>query len=179
MDRDHGPVVGAEPRCGLITETVIHDPMARIENVTEIDSPSSTVWHVLTDLSYLPKLYSNVITVEMNPPGPAAPGQKVRILGKVGSIKIEIFIEFMRVEMESCLVSRAVPGGVFSSFEQTVTLTPAGFRTVAKIRFDYELSAAYEAKVPDVGLLERLAAGNLRNYSLNLKEICELMSMPD
>jgi hypothetical protein len=153
--------------------------MPQIEDVIDIDSSSSTVWHVLTDLSYLPQLYSNVITVEMNPPGPAAPGQKVRILGKVGPMKIEIFIEFTRVETQSCLVSRATPGGAFSSFEQTVTLTPVVFRTTAKIRFEYELSPAYIAKVPDVALLERLARDNLRGYSQKMKEICELMPLPE
>jgi Polyketide cyclase / dehydrase and lipid transport len=153
--------------------------MTRIEDVTDIDSSSATVWHVLTDLSYLPKLYSNVITVEMHPPGPAAIGQRVTILGKVGPMKIEIFIEFTRVDTQACLVSRAVPGGVFKSFEQTIVLTPVVFRTTAKIRFDYELSPAYEAKVPDVALLERLAGDNLRAYSRNLKEICELMPLSE
>ena len=152
-------------------------PDDRVEDVHEIDSSSATVWHVITDLSYLPRLYSNVITVEMHPQGPATVGQRVTILGKVGPIKIEIFIEFTRVETQSCLVSRGLPGGVFKSFEQTIMLTPVAFRTTAKIRFDYELSPAYTAKVPDVALLERLAADNLRTYSRNLKEICELMPL--
>jgi len=65
--------------------------------------------------------------------------------------------------------SRTVPGGVFRSFEQIVTLTPMGFRTTVKARFDYELSPEFAKKVPDVALLERLVIDDLRAYSRNLK----------
>jgi hypothetical protein len=153
--------------------------MPRVENVTEIDSPPSTVWRVLTDSSYIPKLYSNIITVEMNPPGRVVRGQKGRLLGKVGPVTIEMLIEFTRVETESCLASRTFPGGVFRSFEQIVTLTPMGFRTTVKARFDYVLSPEFAKKVPDVALLERLVIDDLRAYSRNLKDICELLSLAE
>ena len=151
--------------------------MTRVENATEIDSPPSTVWHVLTDPSYIPKLYPNIITVEMNPPGQVVRGQKGRLLGKVGPVTIEMLIEFTRVETESCLASRTVPGGVFRSFDQIVTLTSLGFRTTVKARFDYEFSPEFAKKVPDVALLERLVSDDLHVYLRNLKDICELLSL--
>jgi len=152
--------------------------VTHLEGSTEIDAPRWSVWSVITDPSYLPKLYLDAITVELDPPGPIRLGQKCRILGKVGSMRVEVPIQFSRVEPEACLAHKSVPGGVFRTWDQTVSLKAVGLRTAAKAEFEYELSPEYSSKVADVQTWQRVVADNLLGYLPRVKEICELLSLP-
>jgi carbon monoxide dehydrogenase subunit G len=153
--------------------------VTRVEKLIEIDAPSRTIWAVLTDPSYLPKLYPDIVTVEADPPGRTAPGQICTLTGRVGTSKIKVAVQFTTVNPEVRLVSKGVPGGLFASFEHTITLEPMGPRTMTNATFDYSLSPQYLEKVPDPMLLEHVVEDNLRIYIRNLKEICELLPLPE
>ena len=100
--------------------------MTRVEDIIEIESPASTVWAVLTDPSYLPKLYPDVITSEAIPPGKLALGSKVEVLARLGKVRVEVYVEVTRADPEVCFATRQSPGGLFKSFDQLVFLEGTG-----------------------------------------------------
>jgi uncharacterized membrane protein len=152
--------------------------LTHLESSIEIEAPRWSVWEVITDPSYLPKLYMDAITVKLEPPGRVTPGQKCMILGKVGNMRVEVPIQFTRVEPEVCLAHRSVPGGVFTIWDQTVTLRAIGLRTAARAEFEYELAPEYSSKVADPQTWHRVVSDNLLRYLPRVKEVCELLSLP-
>ncbi|MDA4137288.1 MAG: SRPBCC family protein [Thaumarchaeota archaeon] len=152
--------------------------MTRVESNTDMDAPANTIWNVLMEPSYLPKLYPYIVTEEAIPPGRAAVGQKLILFGRVGAVRVKITIQLAAVQAESRLVSRNVPGALFATFEHTVTLSPDGFRTQVKSVFEYSLSSEYLQKVPDAAMLELKVNEGLQAYARNLKEISELLPLP-
>ncbi len=146
--------------------------------VSEVHAPVRTVWEVLMDSSYIPKLYPDVISVEVEPPGRNAVGQKFHILGKACKRRLEIYAETAELISEKKVLSQNRPGGLFKSFESVILLESKGAVTEVKTSFEYELSMGYLGKVFNVMLLERLVMDNLKAYTRNLKEISELTSLP-
>ncbi len=53
-----------------------------LETVVEIHAPVAAVWNVLTDSSYTPKLYPDILTSAVDPPGPSVVGQKTHLVGR-------------------------------------------------------------------------------------------------
>jgi carbon monoxide dehydrogenase subunit G len=152
--------------------------VTKLELVTDVNAPVKKVWDVLTDSSYVPKLYTNVLTVEVNPPGRSAVGQKFRVLGRAGKRRLEIFGVTTEVVREKRVATRNRPGGFFKSFQFVAVLHPMGNSTEVVTSFDYALNMGYIGRVLNTVLLERLVADNLKAYSANLKEICELLPLP-
>lgn len=152
--------------------------MTRVEDSVEIDAPPRTVWNVLTDASYIVKLYPDVVTVEAEPPGPIVVGSRTKVVGKMGNIRVDVFVECTRADPESCFASRQRPGGLFSAFSQTVVLNGEGPRTRARVAFDYQLVREYAETITQEELVDARVADNLRRYTRNLKEICELLPLP-
>lgn len=152
--------------------------MTKVQKVSLVNAPVSSVWSVLMDPAYTPKLYPDVISLEMNPPGPAAVGQTFHTLIKVGRRKIEIFAETVEVETEEKVVVRGRPGGLFESFERVVLLEPKGSDTLVRANFEFELSMGYLGNVFNPLVVERLVKDNLKSYAANLKNISELLPLP-
>jgi len=146
--------------------------------VEEVNASLKTVWDVLMDSSYVARLYPDVISVEADPPGPNFVGQKFHIIGRAGRRKLEIFAETTEQVPMTKVVTRQRPGGLFKSFESVVILEANSAGTAAKISFEYELSLGYIGKVFNIVLLERLVSDNLKAYTKNLKEVCELLPLP-
>ncbi len=136
----------------------------KAEDAFEIDSPRWTVWKVLVDPSYIPKLFPEIITVEMDPPGEIRVGSKAKVYGKIGKIRFEIHLEFPRVDTEACLMSRQLPGGLFRAFSQAVYLEAVGMTTRVRTSFEFALDPEYAAKVTDVSLFEQTVTNNLHAY---------------
>lgn len=153
--------------------------MTTIQSVTEILAPVKTVWNVLTDSSYIPKLYPDVIAVETTPQGPNVVGQRFHIIGKAGRRKLEIFAETIELVDEKKVVTKNRPGGLFKEFRSVILIEPTGLGSRVKTGFEYELSMGYLGKVFNMLVLERLVADNLKAYSKNLKEISELVPLPE
>ncbi|MDA4123216.1 MAG: SRPBCC family protein [Thaumarchaeota archaeon] len=153
--------------------------MTKVELVSEVFAPVKTVWNVLMEPAYVPKLYPNVITVEVDPPGRNRLGQKFHIVGRAGKRKLEIFSETVELIEEKRTVNRQLPGGLFKSFTQVVTLEDKGMGTMVRTTFEYEISMGYIGKLFNVVLLERLVTDNLKAYNSALKAICELIPLPE
>ena len=113
----------------------------KVEDAFEIDAPRWTIWKVLIDPSYIPKLFPEIITAEMEPPGEITAGSRTKVYGKIGKIRFEIYLEFPRVENEVCLMSRQLPGGLFQLFSQAVFLEAVGMQTRVKTSFEFALGA--------------------------------------
>jgi len=152
--------------------------MARVEDLLEIEAPQWTVWKVLTDPSSIAKLYPDVVTVDVAPDGPLRVGSKAKIIAKLGKTRVVVYVAIVRADVESCFASVQQPGGLFRSFQQTVFLEGMGPRTKVKVVFDYELVKEYAESITQEAFMDSRVADNLRWYSRNLKEICELLPLP-
>ncbi len=152
--------------------------MTRVESVVEIEAPVATVWSVLTDPTYINKLYPDIISAQAEPPGPFFVGQKHHMVGRAGRRKLEVFAEPTEIDPEKKLVTRNSPGGLFKSFEETVLTKPFGKGTEVRASFEYEISMGYVGKVFNLLVLERTVGDNLRGYTKNLKDISELLPLP-
>ncbi|MGD0638504.1 MAG: SRPBCC family protein [Nitrososphaerales archaeon] len=152
--------------------------MTRVEDLVEILSPARTVWEVLTDASYLPKLYPDLMTSEIHPPGTLKVGSYMKALAKLGKVRVEVDVEVTRADPQVCFATRQKPGGLFKTFSQVVLLEPMGQQTKVKVVFDYTLVSEYANTITQEQFLDSRVADNLRWYTRNLKEICELLPLP-
>lgn len=152
--------------------------MTRIESVVEIEAPVSAVWDILTDTSYIVKLFRDAVSVTADPPGRSVLGQKYHLTGKAGRRRVEFFLEVVELVPQSTVVTRQRPGGLFKTFMQKTVLEDKAGRTRAHTVFDYELALGYMGKVLNVVLVERLVRDNLTAYSHTLKEFSELLPLP-
>jgi len=130
------------------------------------------------DAAYTPKLYPDVISLEMNPPGPNRVGQAFHSVVKAGKRKLDIFAETTEIVTEKRVVTRERPGALFETYERVVLLEPKGTGTEVTVNFDFRLSMGYVGKVLNPLVLERLVRDNLKSYAHNLKEISELLPLP-
>jgi uncharacterized protein YndB with AHSA1/START domain len=153
--------------------------MPTLQDTIEILSPPQTVWRVLSDPTFLPKLYNDAVTVEVDPPGHSSVGQTLKIQARVTGVRVAILAKYTRVDKESCLESKVVPGGLFSEFDHLVTLRVLGWGTEAKVTFQYAVAAEYASKVPDLAMMERAITDNFRTYAKNLKDLSELLPLPE
>ncbi|MDG6925901.1 MAG: hypothetical protein JRN09_05060 [Nitrososphaerota archaeon] len=138
-----------------------------------------SVWRILSDASYAPKLYRDAIGISLDPPGPVAVGQKCTIYGSVGGMKVDSTIEYTRVEKERALASRAVPGGMLSVFDQEFILVPGAWNTMVRITISYEVAPGFASKMPDTKMMSTSLLESFRSFSRNLKELSELMPLSD
>ncbi|MGA2666315.1 MAG: SRPBCC family protein, partial [Nitrososphaerales archaeon] len=94
--------------------------MTRVVDVLDIQAPQWTVWKALVDPSHMSKFYPAIVSTETEPPGPLRTGSVSRIIGRVGDFRMETPIKFIRVEPERLFVGVGLPGGIFSSYYQTI-----------------------------------------------------------
>jgi hypothetical protein len=153
--------------------------LRQLADTIEILSPPKTVWRVLSDPTFIPKLYNDAVTIEVDPPGPVRVGQSAKVLARVANVKVVVMVKFTKVESEAYLESKVVPGGLFDAFDHTVALRVLGWGTEAKITFAYSVAPLYATKVPDMAQLEKALSVNFRTYAQNLKDISELIPLPE
>jgi hypothetical protein len=152
--------------------------MTKVQLIFEVHASGPVVWNVLVDPLYLSKLYPDVLSAEVEPPGRNFVGQKTHMIARAGRRRIEIYGETVELVTEKKIVSRNRPGGLFKSFESVIMLRPKGTGTEVMASFEYELSMGYLGRVFNVVMLERSVTDNLTAYSRNLKEFCELVPLP-
>lgn len=147
--------------------------------VTEIHAPAASIWDVLMEPLYIPKLYPNILTAKTDPPGRTVVGQKFHLVGQAGRRRLEIFAETTELIEGRKVSTRQAPGGMFKTFQSSIALEPKSVDvTTVLTSFEYELSMGYLGKVFNLVLLERLVTDNLKAYARNLKEISELLPVP-
>jgi carbon monoxide dehydrogenase subunit G len=152
--------------------------MPSVEQTLDISAPPATVWNIIADPSYLPKLVPDMISNEAEPQGSAIVGQKNHAVGKIAGRKVEIFTEITTAEPQKRLVVSQRPGGLFKSFSSAVTLEPTKKGTRATQQLSYEVSMGYLGKALSGILVNRFIRKNAKAYLANLKEIAELREMP-
>lgn len=147
-------------------------------SVVVLASPEA-VWDVLTDPSYGPKLYPDVVHMEARPAGPAVIAQKRTALARAGRRRLEIFAEVSKLVHLKEYSLRQLPGGLFTIYEEDYIVTSNGSGTEVRARFRYELSKSYLGEALNMVMLEESIARSLRALLLNLKEIAELRPLPN
>ncbi len=152
--------------------------MATVEQTVDIAASPETVWSIITDPSYVPKLLPDVVSNEVDPPGSAVVGQKGHAIGKIAGRKVEFFSEVTEAQPNKKLVLTQRPGGLFKSFSSTVTLEPSKKGTRATQQFRYEPSLGYLGKALSSLLVNRTVQKNAKAFLTNAKEIAELKEMP-
>ncbi len=152
--------------------------MPIIEQTVEISASPQTVWSIVADPSYFPKLIPDVISNEVNPPGMATVGQKSHVIAKLAGRKVEAFGEATEVVPNKRLVTRQRPGGLFKTFSATTTLEPTKKGTRATQSLEYEVSMGYLGRVLSGLVVNRFIRKNAKASLANLKEIAELKEMP-
>jgi uncharacterized protein YndB with AHSA1/START domain len=152
--------------------------LTRVQSVVRIQAPVETVWSVLTDPTYISKLYPDIISAQVDPPGPFTVGQKHHMVGRAGRRKLEIFAEPTEIQPNKRLVTRNDAGGLFKSFEETILTTSMGKGTEVSATFEYELSMGYAGKIFNMLVLERTVKDNLAGFTRNLKDLSELLPLP-
>jgi len=153
--------------------------MTKFQETVEILAPPESVWKVLSDPTYIPKLYRDAISVELDPPGPAAVGHRCTVHGRVGGLRVASTVEYTKVEKEKCIAGAGLPGGMFSVFFQEVSLTRKGWDTEVKISFEYQVLPEYATKVPEPALVEKMLSESFRGYGRSLKELSELVPLAE
>jgi hypothetical protein len=152
--------------------------MTRIESVVEIDAPMDVVWDILTDSSYIVKLFRDAVMVTAEPPGRSKVGQKYHLIGKAGRRRVEFFLEVTELVPKTTVVTRQRPGGLFKSFMQRTDLSHSAGMTRSHTVFEYEIALGYIGKALNAILVERLVRDNLTSYSATLKDLSELLPLP-
>jgi hypothetical protein len=151
--------------------------LEKIESVVEIAARPEQVYDVLTDTSYIIKIFRDAISVSVDPPGRSVVGQKYNLIGKAGRRKIDIFLEVTELVPNAKVVTVQRPGAIFKAFRQVTVLEPRAGRTEARTTFEYELSLGYIGKILNAILVERLIRENLVAYSKAVKELSELVPL--
>jgi carbon monoxide dehydrogenase subunit G len=152
--------------------------LEKVHSVVEIAATPETVYATLTNTSYIIKIFRDAVSVDIDPPGNSVVGQRYHLVGKAGRRKLDIYLEVAELVPNRKVITVQRPGGLFKSFESAIVLDAEGEGTSVLTSFDYELSMGYLGKVFNMVLLERLVSDNLKAYSRNLKEICELLPLP-
>ncbi len=152
--------------------------MPKIERSLEISASPAKIWSIVADWNYSSKLATDVLSTEADPPGPAAVGQKIHQVAKVGGRKIDLFGEVIEAEQPELLSTRIKPGRLFRAGSLTLTIQATRNGSLVKFANEYELSLGYLGKVLNKLALDRAATKNSDEMMKNLKEIAELKELP-
>jgi len=152
--------------------------MPNVEQTVEISASPETVWGILANPAMVPKLIPDVVSNESDPPGMVSVGQKGHAIGKMVGRRVEFFTEVTEVQPNRKLVITQRPGGLFTTFSETVNLEPSKKGTRATQRLQYDVSMGYLGKALSVLVAKRVINKNAKAYLANLKELAELKEMP-
>jgi hypothetical protein len=83
------------------------------------------------------------------------------------------------VKEKKLVMTSTVGGAIFKSYNSIIQLEASGEATIVRSKFEYELNLEHLEKVFNTVALEQLVRDNLKSYSKNLKEISELLSVPE
>ena len=152
--------------------------MPSLEQSIQINASPETVWSVLADPTFVPKLYPDILSAEPSEAGMYKVGTKVKIIGKVAGRKVNINTEVVELEASKKIVSKQSPGGVLKTYLSTTTLESNRKGTTVKQKIDYEASAGYLGKALSVLVVNRAVRKNIVQSLKILKEIAELKDLP-
>jgi hypothetical protein len=132
------------------------------------------VWDVLVDPLYAPKLYRDVLFMEVSPLGKGKVGQKRTAMARAGRTKIQIRGIVTEATRPEKFVLRQMPGALFDVYTEEFRLSGTGTATEVKADFEYVVSLEYVHGALNIALLENAVASSLGGFLKNLKELAEL-----
>ncbi len=152
--------------------------MPTIEQSIEIAASPQTVWSIVSDPSMTPKIFPDVVSAKVEPPGPASVGQKSTLVVKVGGRRSEGTFETTEVVANQKLSVRQVSGSVLKKYESATSLTPTKRGTRVTGTIEFEAAAGFIGKILSVAVINRTVRKNVTASLKNIKELAELKEMP-
>lgn len=143
-----------------------------------ISATPEVVWDVLVDPIYAPKLYRDILFMEVDPAGKGVKGQKRRAVARAGRTRIEILGVVTDAQRPSKFVLEELPGALFARYRESFQVSGSPVGAKVQANFDYELSREYLRGALNIVLLEDGIAESLRSFLTNLKDIAELKPLP-
>lgn len=152
--------------------------MAKHDVSAEVSASPEKIWSIVSDWNYTPKLFPAVISVDVEPPGSIAVGQKTQTLAKMGGRKIDLFGEVVDVERNELWAVRARPRGLLRAGSATLTIQPTRNGSRVTYAEEIEFALGYFGKILGKLVVERALNRNLGGFLKNLKEIAERKVLP-
>jgi carbon monoxide dehydrogenase subunit G len=138
-----------------------------------IAAKPETVWEVLDNPYYTPKLYPDFLSIKVEPEGRASVGQKRTSTARAGNKLFEIKTKVAELIPSKKFVLVQREGGAFTVFKEVLELTPSGNGTQVVASFEFSISQNYFQGM-NIVALESAARTNLESFLKNLKELAEL-----
>jgi hypothetical protein len=148
--------------------------MPEAQDTILIQAKPESVWEVLVDPYYTPKLFPDVLNIIAEPPGRSIVGQKRTSEVRLGKRLIQYRTQVTELIPLKRFVLTGLRGGAFDVFSQIVELAPAKEGTQVRVVFFFKLSKDYFEPGFDFMVLTLAASRNQDLYLKNLKELSEL-----
>jgi carbon monoxide dehydrogenase subunit G len=152
--------------------------MPTIEQSVEIAASPQTVWSIISDPTMTPKIFPDIVSAKIEPPGPAAIGQKSTLVMKVRGRRSEGTFETTEVVANEKLSIRQVSGSLLKKYDSTLGLTPTKRGTRVTETVEFEPAAGFLGKVLSVAVINRAVRTNVNASLKNVKELAELKELP-
>ena len=147
--------------------------MPQLRQVLLIAAKPETVWEVLDNPYYAPKLHPDLLTTKVEPGGRASVGQNRTSTARAGTRIFEIRTRVAEIVPARRFVLVHREGGAYTLFKAVLELTPSGNGTQLVASFEFVVSQSYFEGM-NIVALESAARTNLVSYLKNLKELSEL-----
>jgi uncharacterized protein YndB with AHSA1/START domain len=148
--------------------------MRTVRETVLVEAKPESVWEVLMDPYYTPKLYPDMINITADPPGRAVVGQNRTLGGRAGKRLIEFKTQVSELVPNKLFAIKGRPGGALEEFTEVVELAPLKRGTELKVTYVFKVSEDYFGPEFDLLTLEQMAVRNEEVYIKNLKALAEL-----
>jgi uncharacterized membrane protein len=158
----------------LHTGPVAANDMPTLEKTVEISAPPETVWNIVADPSYVPKLYPHVISVSPGHSRIATVGKSVTITAKIAGRKMSASLVATEVIENKKFSYKHLPDGFLDTYVCDFVMEPSKKGTKLTETVEYQAHAGYLGKTVSALVVNRLVKQNILESLKNLKEIAEL-----
>jgi ligand-binding SRPBCC domain-containing protein len=152
--------------------------MPTLEKSIEIAAPAETVWSIVADPSFVPKLYPHIIAVTPGHSRIATVGKTVTITAKIAGRRMLASMVATEVVANRKFSYKHLPDGFLDRYLCSIVLEPTKKGTKLTESVEYEAHAGYLGKTVSALVVHRLVKENVLESLKNLKEIAELEEEP-
>ena len=148
--------------------------MPEIHDSISIMVKPETVWEVLVDPYYAPKLYPDILNITVEPLGRAVVGQKRSSDFRVGKRVVQFYTKVAELIPMERFALTGLRYGAFEEFSQTVDLAQTEAGTLVQVSFFFKVSEDNFGPGFDLIAITESVSRNQGSYLQNLKELSEL-----
>jgi hypothetical protein len=148
--------------------------MRTVRETVLVAARPESVWEVLVDPYYTPKLYPDMINIRAEPPGRAVVGQQRIVGGRAGKRLIQFNTQVVELVENKTFALKGRPGGAMEEFSEVVELAAVKGGTQLTVTYVFKVSESYFGPEFDLLTLEQMAVRNEEVYIKNLKALAEL-----